>query len=119
MKSGYLKPVGSKGWYRKGEECADYAQQSVDVMGMVLLFFKAYQVTKEKKYLDKMFTSYMWYMGKNDLSLPVYDYESGGCNDGLEEYGLNKNQGAESTLSYLISHLTVLNAFELEYEYEK
>ncbi|MCX6164895.1 MAG: glycosyltransferase family 4 protein [Ignavibacteriae bacterium] len=119
MKSGYLTPVGSKGWFSKGEECADFAQQSVDVMGMVLLFFKAYQVTKEKKYLDKMFTSYMWYLGKNDLSLPVYDYESGGCNDGLEDYGLNKNQGAESTLSYLISHLTVLKAFELEYEYEK
>lgn len=119
LNSGYLKPVGSKGWYEKGEKCADFAQQSVDAMGMVLLFFKAYQVTKEKKYLDKMFTSFMWYMGKNELSLPVYDYETGGCNDGLEDYGLNRNQGAESTLSYLIAHLTVLNAFELEYEYEK
>lgn len=119
MKSGILKPIGSKGWFRKGDIRADFAQQSLDVMGMVLLFFKAYEVTKEKKYLDKMFLSYMWYMGKNDLSLPVYDYETGGCNDGLEEYGLNRNQGAESTLSYLISHLTVLNAFEFEYEYEK
>jgi glycosyltransferase involved in cell wall biosynthesis len=119
MKSGYLKPVGSKGWFHKGGKCADFAQQSIDVMGMVLLFFKAYEVTKEKKYLDKMFTSFMWYMGKNDLKIPVYDYETGGCNDGLEDYGLNKNQGAESTLSYLISHLTVLDAFELEYEYEK
>jgi glycosyltransferase involved in cell wall biosynthesis len=119
MKSGHLKPIGSKGWFRKGEVRADFAQQSVDVMGMVLLFFKAYEVTKNKKYLNKMFTSYMWYMGKNDMELPVYDFETGGCNDGLEEYGLNKNQGAESTLSYLISHLTLLNAFELEYEYEK
>jgi glycosyltransferase involved in cell wall biosynthesis len=119
LKNGYLKPIGSKGWFVKGKVCADYAQQSVDVMGMVLLFFKAYEVTKERKYLDKMFKSYMWYMGKNDLSLPVYDYETGGCNDGLEENGLNRNQGAESTLSYLIAHLTVLNAFELEYEYEK
>ncbi len=119
MSSGYLKPVGSKGWYPKDGKCAEYAQQAIDVMGMVLLFFKAYQVTKEKKYLDKMFTSYMWYIGKNDLAIPVYDYETGGCNDGLEDYGLNRNQGAESTLAYLISHLTVLNAFELEYEYEK
>lgn len=119
MKKRYLKPIGNKGWYRKGEKCAYFGQQSVDVMGMVLVYFKAYEVTKEKKYLDKMFISYMWYLGKNVLGLPVYDYESGGCNDGLEEYGLNKNQGAESTLAYLISHLTVLNAFELEYEYEK
>jgi hypothetical protein len=119
MESGYLKPVGSRGWFRKGEVCAEFAQQSIDVMGMILLFFKAYEVTKEKTYLDKMFISYMWYLGKNELSLPVYDYESGGCNDGLEEYGLNRNQGAESTISYLISHLTLLNAFEHEFEYEK
>ena len=119
MKNGYLKPVGSKGWYSKGGKCADFPQQSIDAMGMVLLFFKAYEVTKEKKYLDKMFLSFMWFMGKNDMSMPVYDYETGGCYDGLEEYGLNRNQGAESTLSYLISHLTVMNAFELEYEYEK
>lgn len=119
MKNGYLKPIGSNGWFRKGGESADFAQQSIDVMGMVLLFFRAYEVTKENKYLDKMFISYMWYLGKNDLNIPVYDFETGGCNDGLEEYGLNKNQGAESTLSYLISHLTVLNAFELEHEYEK
>jgi len=119
MNKGFLKPIGSKGWYRNGGQCADFAQQSIDAMGMVLLFFKAYEITKEKKYLDKMFVSFMWYTGKNDLNIPVYDFETGGCNDGLEEYGLNKNQGAESTLSYLISHLTVLNAFELEYEYEK
>lgn len=119
MKNEYLKPVGSKGWYPKGGKCADFAQQSIDVMGMVLLFFKAYQTTREKSFLDKMFTSYLWYMGKNELNLPVYDFESGGCYDGLEEYGLNQNQGAESTIAYLMAHLTVLNAFELEYEYEK
>jgi glycosyltransferase involved in cell wall biosynthesis len=119
LKSGHLRPVGSNGWFHKDEVSADYAQQSIDVMGMVLLYFKAYEVCKEKKFLDKMFISYMWYLGKNDLDIPVYDYETGGCNDGLEQYGLNKNQGAESTISYLISHLTLLNAFELEYEYEK
>lgn len=119
LKNDYLKPVGNKSWYPKGGKCADFAQQSIDVMGMVLLFFKAYQATRDKIYLDKMFTSYLWYMGKNELNLPVYDFETGGCYDGLEEYGLNQNQGAESTIAYLIAHLTVLNAFELEYEYEK
>lgn len=119
ISSGHLSPVGSSGWFPKDGRCADYAQQSIDVMGMVLLFFKAYQVTKEKSYLDKMFISYMWYLGKNDKNTPVYDFKSGGCNDGLEEYGVNKNKGAESSLAYLISHLTVLKAFELEYEYEK
>jgi glycosyltransferase involved in cell wall biosynthesis len=119
LNSGHLSPVGNGGWFPKGGKCADFAQQSIDVMGMVLLFFKAYQITGERSYLDKMFTSYMWYLGKNDLNTAVYDFKSGGCNDGLEDYGVNKNKGAESTLAYLISHLTVLNAFELEYEYEK
>jgi glycosyltransferase involved in cell wall biosynthesis len=119
MQNNYLSPVGSNGWYPKNGICAKYAQQSVDVMGMVMLLFKAYQVTQDNSYLDKMFTSYMWYLGKNDLNIAIYDFKSGGCNDGLEEYGVNKNKGAESSLSYLISHLTVLKAFELEYEYEK
>jgi glycosyltransferase involved in cell wall biosynthesis len=119
MQNVYLKPIGSNGWFSKGGKCASFAQQSIDVMGMVLLFFKAYQVTKEKTYLNKMFTSYMWYLGENDLHRPVYDSETGGCNDGLEEYGLNRNQGAESSVAYLISELTVQRAFELEYEYGK
>ena len=54
----------------------------------------------------------MWFLGKNDLRTPLYDFETHGCNDGLESHGVNRNQGAESTISYLISHLTVLQAFE-------
>ena len=54
----------------------------------------------------------MWFLGENDLGIPVYDFETAGCFDGLERHGLNKNQGAESTLAYLIAHLTVLLAHE-------
>lgn len=119
MRNGFLRPVGSRGWYIKGSKCANFPQQPIDVMGMVLMYFKAYELTKEKKYLEKMFKAYMWYLGKNELSIPVYDFETGGCNDGIEKENLNRNQGAESTITHLIAHLTVLNAFELEYEYDK
>lgn len=119
LMSGYLRPVGSGGWYPKGGTRADYAQQSIDVMGMVILMYKAYRVTGEYGYLERMFTSYMWYLGKNEMGLPVYDFETCGCGDGLEDFGLNRNQGAESTLAYIISHLTLMKAFELEHEYEK
>jgi hypothetical protein len=54
----------------------------------------------------------MWFLGENDLRTPLYDFETCGCNDGLESHGVNRNQGAESTISYLISHLAVLQAFE-------
>lgn len=58
----------------------------------------------------------MWFLGENDLRMCLYDFETNGCCDGLESYGVNRNQGAESTLSYLISHLTVLQAFEEFYK---
>jgi hypothetical protein len=54
----------------------------------------------------------MWFLGENDLRMSLFDFETTGCCDGLERYGVNRNQGAESSLAYLISHLTVLQAFE-------
>jgi glycosyltransferase involved in cell wall biosynthesis len=114
---GYFTPVGNQGWYQKGGELPEYDQQSIDVMAMVLLYHQAYQVTKKKEYIEKLFYSYMWFLGENSLRLPLYDHETCGCCDGLESTGVNRNQGAESTLAYWISHLTVLAAQEKEFEY--
>jgi len=114
---GYLAPVGNKGWYHKGGEIPEHDQQSLDVMAMVLLYHQAYLVTKKKKLIDKLFSSYMWFLGENSLRLPLYDHETCGCCDGLQSTGVNRNQGAESTLAYWISHLTVLAAQEKEFEY--
>ena len=61
-----------------------------------------------------MFTSFMWFFGENDLWVPLYDYETKGCCDGLEKDGVNRNQGAESTLAYLMAYLHILAAFEKE-----
>ena len=114
---GYFTPVGNQGWYQKGGELPEYDQQSIDVMAMVLLYHQAYQVTKKKEFIEKLFYSYMWFLGENSLRLPLYDHETCGCCDGLESTGVNRNQGAESTLAYWISHLTVLAAQEKEFEY--
>lgn len=114
---GFFTPVGNKGWYQKGGELPEYDQQSLDVMAMVLLYHQAYQVTKRKEFIDKLFASYMWFLGENSLRLPLYDHETCGCCDGLQSTGVNRNQGAESTLAYWISHLTVLAAQEKEFEY--
>jgi len=59
-----------------------------------------------------MFSVYQWFLGENSLSIPLYDPETKGCSDGLQRMGINKNQGAESVLAYLISHLTVLQNFK-------
>jgi len=114
FRDGYLSPVGSDGWYPKGEQCARYAQQPINVMAIVMMFYHASVVTGDKHYLDRMFAAFMWFLGENDLRIPLYDFETCGCCDGLESRGVNRNQGAESILAYLISHLTVLLAHEQE-----
>ncbi len=115
MSEGYLSIIGNQGWYKKEEERAKFAQQPIDAMAMVLMFRQAYILTREEKYLNKMFTCFMWFLGENDLRLSLYDYETGGCCDGLESYGVNRNQGAESSLAYLVSYLTILEVYEEYY----
>ncbi|MEN8153509.1 MAG: glycosyltransferase family 4 protein [Acidobacteriota bacterium] len=114
MKKGHLSPVGSNGWYRRGGAPAEYAQQPVDVMAMVLMFYKAFKVLKDKKYVSKLMNAFMWFLGENDLGLSLYDFETKGCRDGLEADEVSLNQGAESAVSYFIAFLTVLSAHEVE-----
>lgn len=119
FKSGCLSVIGNEQWYTKDGEQSLFAQQPIDAMGMVMMFQKVYQLTKDKIYLDNLYTSFMWFLGENDLRMSLYDYETKGCCDGLENYGVNRNQGAESTLAYLVSHLTLLETFEDTYTPDK
>ncbi len=112
MSEGYLSIIGNEDWYKKGEEVSKFAQQPIDAMAMVLMFHQAYKFTNEKGYLEKLFSSFMWFLGENDLRIILYDFETKGCCDGLESYGVNRNQGAESILAYTISYITVLQAYE-------
>ncbi|HUX58492.1 MAG TPA: hypothetical protein VMV77_16095, partial [Bacteroidales bacterium] len=116
LKDGYLSIIGNEKWYKKDGERSLFAQQPVDALAMVLMYHQAFNLTKDKEYLTKLFTCFMWFLGENDLRMNLFDFETKGCCDGFEKYGVNRNQGAESSLAYLISHLTVLLAFE---EYEK
>lgn len=119
LSNGYLSPVGNDGWYYRGGKFPAFDQQAIETMGMVLMHFQAYQIFRKPEYIEKMFLCYKWFLGENTLRAPLYDHETKGCCDGLLPTGINRNQGAESTLAYMISHLTVLKAFELEYEYDK
>jgi len=119
LSNGYLSPVGNDGWYYRGGAFPTFDQQAIETMAMVLMHFQAYKIFRTPQYIEKMFLSYKWFLGENTLRAPLYDHETKGCCDGLLPAGINRNQGAESTLAYLISHLTVLKAFELEYEYNK
>ncbi|MEA3479593.1 MAG: glycosyltransferase family 4 protein [Bacteroidota bacterium] len=107
----YLSIIGNEKWYRKEGERSVFAQQPIDAMAMVLMYHQAFLLTKDKEYINKLYTSFLWFLGENDLRLSLYDFETKGCCDGFESYGMNRNQGAESSLAYLISHLTALQAY--------
>ncbi|MET0573477.1 MAG: glycosyltransferase family 4 protein [Pedobacter agri] len=115
FENGYLNPVGNAGWMKKHSKNPIYDQQAIETMAMVLLYAKTFEITKDIKYLNMMHTSYEWFLGKNSLHIPLYDFETNGCADGLQFNSVNRNQGAESTLAYFISHLAVLKAAEAEY----
>jgi len=110
-------PVGNDGWHLRGKGPMPlYDQQAIELMAMVLMYFQAYMVTRETSYMKKMFSCYLWFLGENSLRIPLYDSDTKGCADGLQAVGVNRNQGAESTLAYLISHLTVLEAFKHDHQ---
>jgi glycosyltransferase involved in cell wall biosynthesis len=116
LKDNYLSIIGNEKWYKKEGERSIFAQQPIDAMAMVLMYHQAYLLTKDKEYLNKLYISFLWFLGENDLRMSLYDFETQGCCDGFERNGVNRNQGAESSLAYLIAHLTVLTAYE---EYHK
>ncbi|WP_200978152.1 glycosyltransferase family 4 protein [Echinicola sp. 20G] len=119
MKDGFLSIIGNKEWYVKNGHRSVYAQQPIDALSMVLMYYQAFLLTRKNEYLQKLFTSFMWFLGENDLRMSLYDFETKGCCDGFESYGVNRNQGAESSLAYLISHLIVLQAHEEFYKIEE
>ncbi len=112
MQNGHLSLVGNAEWFKRGGTCSPFDQQPVDAMATVLLFLQAYYLTGDIYYLRLVYTAFMWFLGENDLHINLYDFETGGCRDGLEKEGVNQNQGAESTLAYLISYLAVQQTFE-------
>ena len=101
----YFKPVGSNGWYIRGKNKAEFDEQPLEACEMILLNNELYLMTKEKKYLDNAVKCFHWYTGLNSKGLSLLDMETGACYDGLNENGLNYNQGSESLVSYGIAFM--------------
>jgi glycosyltransferase involved in cell wall biosynthesis len=105
--SGHFVPVGNHGWYRRGGQKARFDQQPLEAHATVDACVAAFQLTGEKQWLSHAMNAFNWFLGHNDLSLPLYDAKTGGCRDGLESDCVNQNQGAESTLAWLLSLATL------------
>jgi hypothetical protein len=98
---GHFVPIGSNGFYRQGGEQARFDQQPVEAQTMVCACLEAYRNTGDKRWRKEARRAFEWFLGRNDLSLSVYDPTTGGCRDGLHPDRPNENQGAESTLAFL------------------
>jgi glycosyltransferase involved in cell wall biosynthesis len=116
FKKDQIKVISNQGWQIKGKSPNQFGEQPIDVAYTVMALGLFYDVFKNKKYLNKMMVAYNWFLGKNHLHQIVYNPCTGGCFDGLEEKHVNLNQGAESTVSYLLSRLTVAQYFDLDNE---
>lgn len=105
--NGIYVPIGQNGWYAQGGERAYFDQQPEEVSAMIQTLKWAYRQTGDKKYRRQMSKVFYWFLGGNLLGQFVYDSVTGGSYDGLGEKRVNLNQGAESTISYLLARLTM------------
>ena len=110
----HFAPIGSQGFYRQGGEKARFDQQPLEAAGAVSACLQAYRVTGDSRWRTEAWSAFNWFLGDNDLQLPLYDSATGGCRDGLHPDRANENQGAESTLSFLIALLEMRSLQESE-----
>jgi glycosyltransferase involved in cell wall biosynthesis len=104
----HLQLVGNTGWHRSGGDRAYADEQAIDAAAFVLAFRSAYEVTRDRHYLRRAKEAFGWFLGANRLGLPLYDFATGGCRDGIGVSEVNRNQGAESTICFLMSLLKTL-----------
>jgi glycosyltransferase involved in cell wall biosynthesis len=103
----HLVPIGNNGWYEKDSPKARFDQQPVEAKALVEACVEAFKITRDQTWFKNAFMCFNWFLGHNDLNLSLYDSKTGGCRDGLMADGINQNQGAESSLSWLISLMTL------------
>ncbi len=102
-----IEVISNKNWLVKGQEAEPFGEQPIDVAYTIMTLSKYYDVLKKTDYKLKMETAFNWFLGNNRLHQIIYNPCTGGCYDGLEETHVNLNQGAESTVSYLMARLTI------------
>jgi glycosyltransferase involved in cell wall biosynthesis len=112
--NGHFVPIGSQGFYRQDGEKARFDQQPLEAAGAVSACLQAFRVTGDSRWRGEAWSAFNWFLGDNDLQLPLYDSVTGGCRDGLHPDRANENQGAESTLSFLMALLEMRSLQEAE-----
>ena len=100
---GHFRPIGTNGFYRRDGVRANFDQQPIEAQATVSACLEAYRATSDSYWYQQAERAFDWFLGWNDLGLELYSPATGGCRDGLHVDRLNQNQGAESTLAFLLS----------------
>lgn len=103
--------IGCSGWYERGKVRAAFDQQPIEAAGTVMMLRAAYDATNDPGFLALQRKAFDWFLGTNDLRVPLYDFRTKGCSDGLMTSGVNGNQGAESTVSFLLALLAIVESY--------
>jgi glycosyltransferase involved in cell wall biosynthesis len=111
---GHFVPIGSHGFYSKKTEKARFDQQPVEACAVVSASLQAYRATGKVRWRKDAWSAFNWFLGDNDLQIALYDPTTGGCRDGLHPDRANENQGAESTLSFLMALLEMCKLEEAD-----
>lgn len=101
--AGSLRPIGSNGFYPRGKERALFDQQPIEAQVTVSACIEAFHATGDRFWVAAAYRAFEWFLGRNDLGLALYDSSTGGCRDGLHVDRVSQNQGAESTLAFLLA----------------
>jgi glycosyltransferase involved in cell wall biosynthesis len=104
---GHFVPIGNNGWYEQGGTKARFDQQPIEANAMIEACVEAFNITRDKTWIDDAVMCFNWFLGHNDLNMSLYDPKTGGCRDGLMADGINQNEGAESSLAWLLSLITL------------
>ena len=100
---GHFVPIGSNGFFVRGQERARFDQQPIEAYTTVAACLEAFRITGDGHWHDEATRAFEWFLGRNDLGLPLCNPRTGGCHDGLHPDRVNANRGAESTLAYLLA----------------
>jgi hypothetical protein len=100
---GHFRPIGSNGFHQRGGKRADFDQQPLEAQATISACLEAYRTTSDIWWHSQAQSAFDWFMGWNDLGLKLYSPETGGCSDGLHVDRINQNEGAESTLAFLLA----------------
>jgi glycosyltransferase involved in cell wall biosynthesis len=111
---GHLSIIGNTDWHNREGDSSTFDQQPLEAMSLIEACAEAFRATGEMKWIEEGHRCLSWFLGRNDLNVQIYDFETGGCCDGIQPTGVNANQGAESTLAWLISLLTMYKILEQE-----